>query len=138
MKPVHHATTLILETIARICLYPGLAFAGYLLYVGHNAPGGGFIGGLVALAVLVLQMMAFGLGWQRQRLDRWGPRLAGGGLGLAAITGAGALVWDFPFLTSAVSAGGYTTAFFFDVGVCAVVIGAGLMILRLFGESADA
>ena len=36
------------------------------------------------------------------------------------------------------AAGGYTTAFFFDLGVAGVVVGAGLMILRLFGDPSHA
>jgi len=136
MKRQH--TTVILDVVARACFYPGMVFAAYLLWGGHNAPGGGFIAGLIALAVLALQMMAFGLAWQRARLDALAPRLAGGGLALAALTGAGSLVFQFPFLTSAVSPAGYTTAFFFDLGVCGVVVGSGLLILRLIGEPHDA
>jgi len=138
MKSLPPPTSPILEMVARLCFYPGLLFSIYLLYVGHNMPGGGFIAGLTALSILVLQMMAFGYAWRQNLLDRWSPLLAGGGLLLAAITGAGALLLGYPFLTSAVSDGGWSTAFFFDLGVYGVVVGSGLMILRMIGEPADA
>lgn len=134
MKPAPLKPSMILQVVARICFWPGLFFAAWLLWVGHNAPGGGFIAGLVALAILVLRMMAFGWAWKADQLDRAGPALLLAGLAAAASTGTGSLAVRFPFLTSAVSEQGYTTAFFFDLGVALVVIGAGLMILRLFGE----
>ncbi|MDZ7734703.1 MAG: MnhB domain-containing protein, partial [Acidimicrobiia bacterium] len=54
--------SLILHTSV-VFLFPvGLLFSVYLLFAGHNAPGGGFIGGLVAGAAYALRFLDEGLG----------------------------------------------------------------------------
>ncbi|MDI9819424.1 MULTISPECIES: MnhB domain-containing protein [unclassified Legionella] len=53
--------SLILQTIARILLGWMLLFSLWVLFRGHNAPGGGFLGGLVAASALSLYLLAYGL-----------------------------------------------------------------------------
>ena len=80
-------------------------FAVYLLLRGHNLPGGGFIAGLVTAAGLVLQTMAQGQDRMEALLGgaaaRRYTRCIALGLGIAALTGAGAFLFGRPFLTSA-------------------------------------
>ncbi|MBI2271427.1 MAG: Na(+)/H(+) antiporter subunit B [Bacteroidetes bacterium] len=53
--------SLILQTTVKI-LFPFLVIASVLsLFRGHNEPGGGFIGGLVAASAFILLTFAFGV-----------------------------------------------------------------------------
>ena len=45
-----------------------LLFAVFLLLRGHNEPGGGFVGGLVAAAAFALYVIAFGVERARRAL----------------------------------------------------------------------
>ena len=59
---------MILSTATRYLLPLLLMFSIFLLLRGHNEPGGGFVGGLVAGAALALYAMALGLPSARQVL----------------------------------------------------------------------
>ena len=52
--------SVVLEVITRILFHTILVFSLYLLFSGHNEPGGGFAGGLVAGLALVLRYLAGG------------------------------------------------------------------------------
>ncbi|WP_343753751.1 MnhB domain-containing protein, partial [Lentibacillus halophilus] len=51
---------LILRTTTSLIAFILLGFSIYLLLAGHNAPGGGFVGGLMTSAAVVLMYMAYG------------------------------------------------------------------------------
>jgi multicomponent Na+:H+ antiporter subunit B len=53
-------TSLILKTTARFLMPFLLLFSVFLFLRGHNEPGGGFTGGLVAAAAFALYSIAFG------------------------------------------------------------------------------
>lgn len=53
--------SIILDLVSRLVLPTVIVFSLYLLLSGHNAPGGGFVGGLVAGASLVLIYAAGGV-----------------------------------------------------------------------------
>jgi len=134
--------SILLDSVARIILPPALLVAAYLLFRGHNLPGGGFIAGLLTAAAFVLQYVAAG----RERVARVLPvrpdLLIGLGLALAALTGVGAQAGGYPFLTSAYGhldvpvLGEFesSTAFLFDLGVYLVVTGITLRILLAIEE----
>ena len=109
----------------------------YFLLRGHNAPGGGFVGGLVMATAVIVQYMVGGTIWVEARL-RVHP-LQWMGCGLLAAAGAGlmAWIWSEPFLT-AQSAHLHlpllgelhiSTVLLFDLGVYMLVVGATLLIL---------
>jgi multicomponent K+:H+ antiporter subunit A len=109
----------------------------YFLLRGHNAPGGGFVGGLVMATAVIVQYMVSGTIWVEARL-RVHP-LQWMGCGLLAAAGAGlvAWIWSEPFLT-AQSAHLHlpllgdlhiSTVLLFDLGVYMLVVGATLLIL---------
>ena len=113
-----------------------------LLWRGHNLPGGGFIGGLVAACAVVL--LALGDGVERaRRMLRVPPAvIAATGLALAAGAGVIGLVRGEAFLTGSwLFPGGLPlgSPLLFDVGVFLTVLGAVLhMLLRLLErEQAD-
>jgi multicomponent K+:H+ antiporter subunit A len=125
-----------LRVSASLILPLALAVSLYIFWRGHNLPGGGFIAGLVTSAALVLQYMALGQSEAEARLGgdsarRYTTWIAAG-LGLAALTGAGALAFGQPFLTSAfahpvlplLGEVGLATAALFDLGVYITVVGA--------------
>ena len=60
----------------------------YLLFVGHNQPGGGFVGGIVAGAAVALRYVAGGIDDVRS-LSRARPwTVLGAGLLVSAVTAA--------------------------------------------------
>lgn len=123
--------TLILHTAALAIMPLQLMFSVFLLLRGHDEPGGGFIGGLVAASAFVLYAFAFGAESTRKLL-RVSPKdlLAAGLLfGLASTipafwTGQAmltALWWQVPLPGE-----GYlklSTVLVFDIGVYLAVLG---------------
>ncbi|CAG0911652.1 unnamed protein product, partial [Cyprideis torosa] len=76
-----------------------LLFSLFLLWRGHNEPGGGFIGGLVAAAGLVVYGLADGPNSMRQIL-RVDPRaIALSGLLIAVVAGLMPVLGGADFLT---------------------------------------
>ncbi len=131
--------SLILRTIAPIVLHLTLIFSLFLLLYGHNQPGGGFIAGLMTAVGIVLQWVTFDAddGWHRYNWP-W-DRIFSYGLALSACVGLFGLLsgyflkgsayeFNLPFIGEVE----VLTAFFFDVGVYAVVVAALLSILTTF------
>jgi multicomponent Na+:H+ antiporter subunit A len=122
-------------------LAPAMVVASlWLLVRGHDAVGGGFIGGLTAGAAVVLLFVARGHEriWQ-SRFLRAMP-LLGSGLLLAALYGAGGLALAGAFLAGAKVALPFglsiAASLLFDVGVFLVVNGLVVTILRHLGQDA--
>lgn len=133
-------SSLILQTAARAIHPLLLLFSLYLLVAGHDEPGGGFVGGLVAAAAFTLHAIAFGSRSARRAL-RVDPRsVAAAGLVVAlAATWAGPLVRRPPMTGLWAEAPGRTalslgTPVLFDVGVFLVVLGATVGIVFAFSE----
>ena len=132
--------SLILRTATR-ALLPGIALLSvFLLLRGHNEPGGGFIGGLLAASGVALCQLAFGVEAAR-RLLRVDPRgVIGFGLLLALIGGLAPLAVGRPPLTGLWLAGSVPgigklgTPLVFDVGVWLVVLGTVVLIVVTLGE----
>jgi multicomponent K+:H+ antiporter subunit A len=123
--------------IARLLLPLALIVAAHFLLRGHNAPGGGFVAGLVVAVAFLMQYLVSGTRWVEARMKLGPPRWIGFGALLAAGTGLGSWVFGYPFLTThtahvtlpLVGAVHLPSATFFDIGVFAVVVGATLLIL---------
>jgi multicomponent K+:H+ antiporter subunit A len=113
--------------------------AAYLLLRGHNLPGGGFVAGIALAVGVILQYMAGGTRRAEDRLRIRPMRWIGAGLLVAVLTGAGALLFAHPFLTSHTPVVGgmhLPSAFAFDLGVFALVVGAtGLILIALAHQS---
>ena len=76
-----------------------LVFSAYMMLRGHNAPGGGFIGGLIAATGFVVYAIACGTADARKAL-RFDPgSIAGAGLGIALLAGVMAVLWGDALLT---------------------------------------
>jgi multicomponent Na+:H+ antiporter subunit B len=133
--------SLILRTSARILLVLLLLFSLFELIRGHNEPGGGFIGGLLAAAAIALYALAYDVAAARAILRVHPLTIAGAGLLAAAAAGAAALVAGRSFLTGLwypdpiPGIGKVSTVLAFDVGVYLVVLGTALaIVLTLFAE----
>jgi multicomponent Na+:H+ antiporter subunit A len=135
----------ILEVVTRLLFHPIVLFSVYLLFSGHNAPGGGFAGGLVVGLALVLRYLAGG----RHELTVAAPvdagLVLGTGLLIAVGTGVTAIVLGGDVLQSALlkfhvpvlGEVKFVTSTIFDVGVYLIVIGLVLDILRSLGTEVD-
>ncbi len=128
---------LVPQTLAPVILAVSGVVATFFFLRGHNAPGGGFVAGLVMAIGLLLQYIAFGTDWVEDRL-RLAPRvLIGAGILLVLATSAGALVVGYPLLTShtfhlkmpLVGDVHVGSAMFFDLGVFCEVLGSTLLII---------
>lgn len=135
-------SSVILDVSARIIVLSAAVLSVYLLTAGHNQPGGGFIGGLVAGAAVALTYVAGGLDHVRALLPVRPWSVLGGGLLIAAVAaivplafGGAVLEQDFvklhPPLLGEVK---LTSALVFDTGVYAVVLGTVLMAFEALGE----
>lgn len=132
--------SLILATAIVYLLPLLLLMSIFLLLHGHNLPGGGFVGGLVASAAIALYAIARGVE-EARRILRADPRtLIGLGLLMAACSGLIAFLYGEPFLTSQWTAiaipveGHVGTPILFDAGVYLLVVGVALTIIFSLAE----
>jgi multicomponent Na+:H+ antiporter subunit B len=125
------SNTVILHTAALFIMPLQLMFSVFLLFRGHDEPGGGFIGGLVAASAFVLYAFSFGAKPTR-RILRAAPRdLLAAGLLLALASTIPAFIAGQPLLTAhwwelPLPGEGYlklSTPLIFDIGVYAAVLG---------------
>ena len=130
-------SSLILRAAARVLLPILLLFALFLLFRGHNQPGGGFVAGLVVSAAFALVAIANGVPAARQALLVDPSQLLGVGLLVALASGVAALVVGDPFLTAQwTKIGGLDigTPLVFDIGVFLVVVGVVLTMAFTLAE----
>ena len=113
----------------------------WVFYRGHNAPGGGFIGGLLAAGALGLYSIGFGPTATRAYMRVHPATLMGAGVLVALTAGCLGLVSGQPFLTGLWTSlplpGGSLklgTPMLFDLGVYLTVIGVTVAILLALEE----
>ncbi|UNK70828.1 Na+/H+ antiporter subunit A [Microbacterium sp. H1-D42] len=137
--------SILLEVIVRVLFHTIIVVSIYLLFAGHNMPGGGFAGGLVAGMALVMRYIAGG----RWELGAAAPTDAGRLLGYGLVLAVGAALlplffgmaplqstvweWEVPVLGHLE----FVSSTVFDVGVYLVVIGLVLDVLRSLGAEVD-
>lgn len=127
--------SLILSIAVRILLPLLLLFSLFLLLRGHNEPGGGFVGGLVAASGFALYALAHGASRARLKMRIEPHTLVASGLLTAVVSGSFSLVAGRPFMTGlwsgqripVISKAG--TPLLFDAGVFLVVMGTALLIV---------
>jgi multicomponent Na+:H+ antiporter subunit B len=118
--------TLIFRTIAPLLVVVMLVFSAFITLRGHNDPGGGFIGGLIAASAIAIYGMAAGPDVTRRAMRVDPLAIAGLGVVLAALSGLLSLPLDLPFLTGLwgeVGGIAVSTPMVFDIGVYLVVLG---------------
>jgi multicomponent Na+:H+ antiporter subunit A len=141
--PQHRS--LVLEVATRLIFPVMMVLSVYFFFAGHNVPGGGFAGGLMAGLALVLRYLAGGRYELGETLPLDAGKVLGAGLTLAAGTAAASLLLGAPALSSAViqfdlpvlGSVKFVTALFFDLGVYLIVVGLVLDVLRSLGARID-
>jgi multicomponent Na+:H+ antiporter subunit B len=139
-------SSLILSTAARVLVPLILALSVFVFFRGHNEPGGGFIGGLLAATAFALLEKAEGLPAARRALRVNPQALAALGLGCALVSGLwGGLVygeflkgvWPFYGVDESGEKSGLPVGsiVLFDLGVYLVVLGTVCAILFALEES---
>lgn len=136
--------TLILRTVAPLLVVIMVVFAVYVTLRGHNEPGGGFIGGLIAASSMAVYGMAAGVEEVRRAL-RFAPiSYAGAGLALAGLSGVLSLFAAAPFMTSlwlnleiGTSVAALSTPMLFDIGVFLVVFGTLSAVALALGDDGE-
>ncbi|AKG04500.1 MULTISPECIES: Na(+)/H(+) antiporter subunit B [Salimicrobium] len=137
-----NSNDLILKTMTSIIAFILLGFSIYLFFAGHNAPGGGFIGGLMTSAAIVLMNMAYGQEAMKSSLPINFRFLFKLGLLIALATGMGSFLFNEPFLSQTfayfqlpvLGRTELATALLFDLGVYLTVIGITMTIILSIAE----
>lgn len=133
----------LLATGTRTMVPTLVLFSVFLLVTGHDVPGGGFAGGLIASAALLLVFLAFGTRGLKRALPVDPEALTGIGLAAAILAGIVGLAFNDTFLTYTYASAELpligdvkiSTLLLFDVGVYILVIGlVATAILRLGRE----
>lgn len=123
--------TLIFRTVAPFLTALMLLFSLFVLLRGHNEPGGGFIGGLIAASALAIYGIAFGVQAVRRAIWFHPMSIAGAGLLLSSLSGLVSIfdgvpfmtaLWIYPKIGDVVVP--FATVTSFDIGVYLVVVGA--------------
>jgi multicomponent Na+:H+ antiporter subunit A len=131
--------------VVRLLFHSAIVVSVYLLFAGHNLPGGGFAGGLVAGLAFVARYLAAG----RFELGEAAPIDAGKLLGFGVLFAGGTALVPLFFGVDALTSTWFeaelpllghiefVTSTLFDVGVYLVVVGLALDILRSLGAEID-
>lgn len=143
LAPEHRS--IVIEVVIRLVFHAFLIASLFLLFSGHNTPGGGFAGGVVAALALAARYMAGG----RHELDEAvrvdAGRLLGIGMVLAAGSALVPMFFGYPPLTSFwidqdlgwIGHLIFVTSTIFDIGVYLIVIGLAVDVLRSLGSELD-
>jgi multisubunit Na+/H+ antiporter MnhB subunit len=135
----------VVDVSVRVIFHAVMVGSVYFLFVGHNQPGGGFVGGLTASAAIGLRYVAGGIDEVRT-LSRFAPwTILGAGLLVAVLTAATPLAFGDSALSSAqfdldlplLGEVHVTSALIFDVGVYLVIVGLVLMVFEAFGDDVE-
>jgi multicomponent Na+:H+ antiporter subunit B len=118
--------TLIFRTIAPVITVVMIAFSVFIMLRGHNEPGGGFIGGLIAASAIAIYGIAVGPKAVYRALKVGPMAIAGFGVALAGASGLLSFAYGLPYLTGLWSKLGgidIATPIVFDIGVYFTVFG---------------
>ena len=138
-KPINNV---ILETIVQKAVYLVILVSIFLFFAGHNFPGGGFVGGLMSAAALVLMYVAFGSKFLEKVNFDYRIVIALGVL-LSTISGMSGMLFEYPFLTQFdewvtlpfFGAVHLASAVVFDLGIYLCVVGGVMVIITGIGEN---
>ncbi|MCX2722234.1 Na(+)/H(+) antiporter subunit B [Roseibium salinum] len=137
--------TIIFRTIAPYLTSLMVLFSVFVLLRGHNDPGGGFIGGLIAASALAIFGIACGVASVRRAMVFHPMTVSGFGLFMAALAGTLSFFQSEAYMTSQWLIFHMfdveiplSTPLVFDIGVYLVVVGAiGSIALALEERESD-
>jgi multisubunit Na+/H+ antiporter MnhB subunit len=123
--------SVILANVVRYAFWVLITYAAVLFVKGHNAPGGGFIAGLLVAVAIVLRYVT----WDLQKRPRAGSAqfvtVAAVGLAISILSAAVPVFLGYPFFTQTfgfvhvplLGEVELASASIFDLGVATVVVG---------------
>ncbi|WP_099332461.1 Na+/H+ antiporter subunit A [Actinomyces minihominis] len=140
-----HDRSLVLEVSTRLLFPTMIVLSIWLLLIGHNNPGGGFVGGVVAGLAFVLRYLAGGRYELGEAMPIPAGYLLGTGLFVAAAGGALPLLYgNVPFQSTPVDIPlgplgelHFTTAMILDIGVYILVLGLIIDLVAALGAEVD-
>ena len=135
----------VLEVVTRLVFHSMLVWSLFVLLVGHDEPGGGFAGGLIATLALTVRYLAGEGDELRAAAPVLSGTLMGAGLFLAVTTGVLGMLaggeplqsWVFDIPVPLLGNLHLVTPAFFDIGVYLVVLGMGVGLLTSLGDGVD-
>jgi multicomponent Na+:H+ antiporter subunit B len=137
--------SVLLQAAARYIVPIQILFSLYLLLRGHNLPGGGFIGGLIAAGALSLYVIAFDTDFARNKLRFRPQQFISTGLLISLISALLSMILGQPVMTGlwdgaiplhwlGLGSLKLGTPLLFDIGVYLVVVGITMLIIFSLGE----
>lgn len=143
LAPEHRS--IIFEVVTRLMFHAIVLLSVYLLLAGHNTPGGGFAGGLLAGLAFVLRYLAGGRYELEAAIPFSAGALMGWGLAVACFTGVLPLIFGGQAFQSfivdlaipVIGEHHLVSSVLFDVGVYLVVVGLIVDVLRSLGSEID-
>lgn len=135
----------ILQSITKIVVFIILTLGLYLFFSGHNAPGGGFIGGLVLASAFVLLLLAYDIETVRAGIPVDFKLVAAAGALIVLISGILPVIFGDPFLNQTFAnfnipffgSVELSTATFFEAGVALTVVGVVVTIILSISEDVE-
>jgi len=132
----------ILQSITKLVVFIILTLALYLFFSGHNAPGGGFVGGLVLASAIILLFLAFDIETVTEGIPIDFKIVAALGAFIAVSTGLASLIFDVPFLSQTfayfnlpgLGETELSTVTIFETGVALTVVGVVVTIILSISE----
>ncbi len=143
LRPQDRST--VLEVTTRLLFPTMLVLSVWLLLIGHNNPGGGFAGGVVAGIAFVLRYLAGGADELAEAMPVAPGRIMGLGLFIAGAGALSPLFFGNAVLQSTpvdiglgpLGALHFTTAMILDIGVYVLVVGLVLDLVTSVGAEID-
>ncbi|STC68877.1 Na+/H+ antiporter subunit A [Corynebacterium pilosum] len=137
--------SLMVDVVTRVLFPSMMALSLYFFFAGHNAPGGGFAGGLVAALAITLRYLAGGRDELEETLPIDPAKILGTGLILSAAAAVIPMFRGQPPLTSdfaevtlpLIGEIAIPSALLFDAGVYIIVVGLIMHILTSMGGHLD-
>lgn len=137
--------SILVDIVTRVLFPSMMLLSAYFFFSGHNAPGGGFAGGLVAALALTLRYLAGGRSEAEETLPLHPGKVMGIGIMFTTAATVAPMVFGYPPLTSSYAEfdvpliGDVTvlSALIFDAGVYILVVGLIMHVLASMGAYLD-
>ena len=137
--------SILVDVVTRLLFPSMMLLSAYFFFSGHNAPGGGFAGGLVAALALTLRYLAGGRREAEETLPVHPGKVLGIGIMFTTAAAVAPMFFGYPPLTSSYAEfevpliGDVTvpSALVFDAGVYIIVVGLIMHVLASMGAYLD-
>ena len=137
--------SILVDVVTRLLFPSMMLLSAYFFFSGHNAPGGGFAGGLVAALALTLRYLAGGRSEAEETLPVHPGKVLGIGIMFTTAAAVAPMFFGMPPLTSSYAEfsvpliGDVTvpSALIFDAGVYIIVVGLIMHVLASMGAYLD-